>query len=105
MGRAAGPAAANSLAAYRSLDLPTRQREVYDAIVELWRQGWKPSNQDITSYLGRPINCIPGRRHKLVEAGCVIRGGDKEGPTGRRVSWWCPAPAAPQGDLFARVPQ
>ncbi len=100
-GRAAGPAAANSIAAFRSVPIGRRQRQVLDAITELWRQGWRPSDQDIAAYLGWPINCITPRRGELVDAGCVIKGGDKRAETGRRVSWWKPAvTAARQGELL-----
>ena len=104
MGRAAGPAR-NSLAAYRSVDLGRRQRQVLDAIAEMFSQGWRPCDQDIAAYLRWPINTVTPRRGELVEAGHVIKGGDKEGPTGRRVSWWKLALAAVQGDLFGRRPR
>ncbi len=92
--------AANSREAFASDDLGRCQRQVLDAITELWRQGWRPSDQDIAAYLGWPINCITPRRDELVDAGRVIKGGDKRGETGRRVSWWRPAQAAAQAELF-----
>ncbi len=92
--------AANSREAFASVNLGWRQREVYDAIVELWRQGWKPSDQDIARWLNRPINTITGRRGELVVLGQVVKGGDKIGPCSVRVSWWRSVPAAPQGELW-----
>ncbi len=104
-GHAAGSAASNSIAAFRSVPVGRRQRQMLDAISELYRAGVQPSDQDLAAHLRWPINCVTPRRGELVEAGHVVKAGDKEGPTGRGVSWWRPAPAAPQGDLFARVPR
>ena len=91
--------AANSRAALASLPIARCQRQVVDAITELCREGWRPSDQDTAAYLGWPINCITGRRNELVQAGVVVKGGDKRAETGRRVAWWRPSPR--QLDLFA----
>ena len=68
--------------------------QVLDAITELWCQDWRPSDQDVAAYLGWPINCITPRCGELLEPARADRGGDKRGPSGRRVAWWKPALAA-----------
>ncbi len=104
-GRAAGSTAANSIAAnsreaFASVDLGRRQREVLAAISELYREGCQPSDQDLVAHLRWPINRVTLRRGEIAEAGLVVKGGDKRGETGRTVSWWRPAPAAAQGEMF-----
>ena len=90
--------APNSRAAFATVNLGARQRDVLDAIAELHGQGWRPFDQDIASYLRRPINTITPRRGELADAGHVIKVGDKIGPCGVRVSCW--APVARRGELL-----
>lgn len=85
-------ARANSLAAYQSLDLGRRQREVYRAILELHRQGARPCDSDLSDYLGWPVSWVVGRRFELAEAGRVERAGSKIGASRRKVAVWKPAP-------------
>ncbi len=70
----------NSLAAYASVDLARRQRQVYDAIVELCRKGWRPCDAD---------------------AGRILRTGNKVGKSGRKIACW--RPVGVQLDLFGEA--
>lgn len=81
-----------SLEAYDSIDLNERQAEVLRAIRELYAGGLHPSDQEIASHLGWPINRVTGRRGELVAAGIVQKSGLKPGPTGRMVMAWMPVP-------------
>lgn len=98
-----GRIAVNSLEALPSLPIGRHQRQVLDAITELCREGRRPSDQDTAAYLGWSINCI-GQRNELVQAGRVVKGGDKRAETDRRVSWWKPAPEQLEFTLAAAAP-
>ncbi len=99
-GRAAGRVAPNSIAAYRSLDLPARPAEAYDAIYDLHREGWRPCDSDIAARPGWPVSWVTPRRLELEHAGRIVRAGDKIGQARRRVAVWKPASAAQQGELL-----
>ena len=88
----------NSLEAFASVPIARRQRQTLEAIAELYREGRQPSDQDTAAHLRWPINCVTGRRCELVQAGKVVKGGNKIAETGRRVSWW--RPSSHQLDLF-----
>jgi hypothetical protein len=86
------PVVPNSLAAYDSLDLAGRQRQVLEAIWRLHEARARPSDQDIARHLGLPINCITGRRGELCDLGLVLPGRMKTAASGRRVQCWQPRP-------------
>lgn len=82
----------NSLAAYDTVDLSSRQAEVFGAIRDLHRLGRKPSDQDVAVWLDLPINSVTGRRGELHEQGLIVLAEHKKGPTGRKVAVWAPSP-------------
>ena len=82
----------NSLAAFASVDITTRQREVLEAIRALHHQNLRPSDQDIAATLRWPINRVTPRRGELMVLDLVLQGGHKTGCSGRRVQWWQPKP-------------
>ena len=88
----------NSLAAFALVPIAPRQREVFEIIAQLYRDGFQPCDTDIADRLQWPISWVCPSRKELLIAGHVVKGGDKLGPHGRRVSCW--APVARQLDLF-----
>ena len=97
-GHASG-VAVNSIRALGSVPIARRQRQVLAAISELFCDGRRPSDQDMSALLQWPINTITPRRGELARAGLIKKGGNKRGTTERRVAWWRPVPQ--QLDLFA----
>ncbi len=92
----------HSLAAYESVNLGRRQAEVFDAISELCRKGWRPCDSDLAAFLGWSISRVTPRRGELVADGLVVPAGNKRAETGRRVACWRPAAASAFPlDLFA----
>lgn len=73
-----------SLEAYKAVDLPKRETEVYEAIKLL-----QPcSNQHIAKFLERPINQITGRTNGLYKKGLVIDYDKAKNEFGRNVIRW-----------------
>lgn len=75
-----------SLDAYFSLSdsRSEKRKTVYRAIQELG----ECSDQDISTRLGWPINCVTGRRGELVESGMVEQAGTKKNGFGRSMNTW-----------------
>lgn len=92
--------ARTSLDAYETVNINDRQADVYECIKKLGAC----SDLEIANELCWPINRVTPRRGELVEAGLVIRAGEKPGPTGRRCTvWTLPRRSPEQIDLFAQV--
>jgi DNA-binding MarR family transcriptional regulator len=81
--------------AYESVCINDRQAEVLAAVEKLG----PCSDLEISIETGLPINSITPRRGELVEAGLLVRAGEKRGATGRRCYLWTLRPR--QADLFA----
>jgi len=77
-----------SRVAYREIKkkgLGDRQRAVLDVI----RYLENPTNNEISRFIGMPINTITPRTYELVESGSVIKGLKRIcGVTGKKVLTW-----------------
>ncbi len=74
-----------SLTAFRSLDLGSRQREVFDGFVRFG----DCTNLELSISLGLPINQVTPRTNELVKSGAVLNKGKRRcGVSGRTVIAW-----------------